>query len=77
MLLQSHDSQIDILPALPDALPDGAFTGFRARGGFTVSSEWKNGRVIRCEVTGDGDKEFSVRLNGTVIRASGHCTSEE
>ena len=56
MFLQSHDSLIDILPALPDALPDGAFTGFRARGGFTVSAEWKNGRVIRCEVTGDGDK---------------------
>ena len=77
MLLQSHDGCIDLLPALPDAWKDGRFSGFRARGGFTVSAEWKNGRVIRCEVTGDGDKEFSVRLNGTVISASGHYTYEE
>ncbi|MBR4000025.1 MAG: glycoside hydrolase family 95 protein [Clostridia bacterium] len=71
MLLQSHDGCIDILPALPDAWPDGSFTGFRARGGFTVSAEWKNGRVIRCEIDGEAGKPSVVRCSGETIPFTG------
>jgi len=74
MLLQSHDDAIDVLPALPDAWKDGAFRGLMARGGFTVSAEWKNGRVISCCIAGPQNKPFHIRFNDTVVEAVGQYT---
>lgn len=71
MLLQSHDGCIDVLPALPDAWTDGEFKGFKARGGFTVSAKWENGKVVSCNVSGDEGKAFSLRVNGEKIEAQG------
>jgi alpha-L-fucosidase 2 len=42
LLIQSHLSTIDILPALPDAYPTGHIEGVRARGGFELDFDWKD-----------------------------------
>ena len=51
MLLQSHLDEIEILPSLPDAVPNGKIRGIRARGGFELDFEWDNGKLTDLKVT--------------------------
>lgn len=60
MLAQSHEGEINLLPALPAAWPSGSVTGLRARGGFEVDLAWKDGMLIQARLK--SQKGGSCRL---------------
>ena len=68
MLAQSQAGEIELLPALPKEWPSGKVTGLRARGGYEVSIEWNNGKLISATVKNvSGDGHCKVRCGGKVV----------
>jgi len=64
MLMQSHGGVIRLLPALPEAWPSGKVTGLRARGGYQVDFEWKNGKVTDYSISSKRPGKVKVCVNG-------------
>lgn len=65
MLLQSHAGFIDLLPALPDQWKaTGSVSGLKARGNYTVSFSWKDGKVSNYKITSPTPGKVKVRING-------------
>jgi alpha-L-fucosidase 2 len=67
MLLQSHDGFIDLLPAIPDAWKSsGSVKGLKARGNYTVSMSWKDGKVKEYTISSPKPSNVKIRVNGVV-----------
>jgi alpha-L-fucosidase 2 len=67
MLVQSQTGEIELLPALPSAWPDGKVSGLRARGGYEVSIEWKDGKLVSATVKNvSGDGACKIRYGSKV-----------
>ena len=66
MIVQSHTRYIDLLPALPSALPHGEVKGICARGGFQLNIKWNNGKLQAVEVLSLTGNDCFLRYNGKV-----------
>ena len=62
MLLQSHQGEIHLLPALPSVWPNGSFTGLKARGGMRADVRWRNGRIVSATLHAELDGQRRLRL---------------
>jgi alpha-L-fucosidase 2 len=70
LFLQSHDGAVDLLPALPDAWPQGKIAGLRARGGFEVASlTWSGGRITGASMVSRLGGNLRVRSRVPLVRA--------
>lgn len=78
MLVQSHEGEINLLPALPSSWREGSVSGLRARGGFTIDLTWKQGRLDRAVIHsanggkcivryGEKTREIPILAGGSVI----------
>lgn len=60
MLVQSSDGFINLLPALPDAWPEGRVGGLKAEGNFSLYMEWKNKGLTALEIVSGSGGTCSV-----------------
>ncbi|MDY3944964.1 MAG: glycoside hydrolase family 95 protein, partial [Prevotella sp.] len=68
MLMQSHMGFVHLLPALPDAWKEGAVSGLRAKGNFTVSISWKNGKLVEATLLSGAGAPCEVRYGDSVLK---------
>jgi alpha-L-fucosidase 2 len=61
MLVQSHNGELHLLPALPTAWATGSVTGLRARGGITVDLQWQNHQLTAAKIYTNTTSQLHIR----------------
>jgi alpha-L-fucosidase 2 len=64
LLVQSHQEFIELLPALPSALPEGLIRGVCARGGFELDMKWKDGHLEKLTVLSKAGMPCKLKYDG-------------
>jgi alpha-L-fucosidase 2 len=63
MLLQSHQDDLHLLPALPKAWDRGYVRGLKARGGFEIEMHWENGQISRAIIQSLNGNQCRLRTS--------------
>ncbi len=66
MLLQSHNNEIRLLPALSKRLKSGSIQGLCARGGFTVDIFWSNSKLDYAFIHSKIDGKCRIRIKSPI-----------
>ncbi len=67
LLIQSQLGYINLLPALPDALPEGEISGVCARGGFELSFAWADGALTSVEILSKAGQPCQLKYKDQLI----------
>lgn len=64
MLVQSSETRIVLLPALPKTWKNGRICGICVKGGGIIQVEWKEGKLVKAELTMKQEKKVLVKYQG-------------
>ena len=67
LLVQSHTDAIELLPALPSDWKSGRVSGLMARGACEISIEWRDGRLVKCNIDSSLRTTPKVRYLGQTL----------
>lgn len=67
LLVQSHLGELNLLPALPSALPEGKVSGLIARGAFELTMNWKDGELQSVNILSKAGNRCSVRYGEKTV----------
>ncbi len=69
-IVQSHNSYLEFLPAIPKEWQSGKLTGVVLRGGIMADIEWEEGKLSNLTLTAKEDKTVECKYGDNMITVS-------